>query len=477
MRCARAASLNLLLATVLTAPIGAQDTHPAQARWEGVIILPSVELPLVLHLVQADGVWGGSLDSPAQAVVGIELTQAGVDEDGTVRWGAASIGARWEGRLEGDQLVGTFFQGGGEIALTLSRSEEAPRGPGSANTRPQTPQAPFPYSAEDLRFPSLDGSFELAGTLTIPEGAGPHPAVVLITGSGAQDRNETLAGHQPFLVLADHLSRSGIAVLRVDDRGTAESGGVFATSNTEDFADDVEAAVRLLLSRPEIDADHVGLVGHSEGGVIGPMVAVRNDNVDFVVMLAGTGVTGEAILLDQAARIISASASEEVATFNTSIQEVIFDAAREGGTASERRTRITDRLTTFLADADPADRALLGIPDQASAWIAQQAAGVTAPWMSWFIAWDPAPTLTQLTVPVLALFGDRDLQVHPDANAPAVRTALAGNPQASVVVLPGLNHLFQEAETGNPSEYASIEQTMSPVALERIASWIQSVVR
>jgi dienelactone hydrolase len=454
--------------------LSGQDTHPLQGSWSGVLQTPGGQLPLVAHFEQSEEGWTGALDSPAQGQLGIPMSSVTLDEGGTIRWAIGGLQASWEGRLDEDRLVGTFAQGGASMPFEMDRAEE-----GSAATtgpaRPQTPEGPFPYDEIDLRFPSLDGGFELAGTLTVPHGDGPWPGVVLITGSGPQNRNEALAGHEPFRVLADHLSRSGIAVLRYDDRGVAESGGDFASATTLDLADDAEAALTALRARGEIDSEAVGFLGHSEGGLVAPIVGARNDQVNFAILLAGTSIDGESVLIDQTARMISAATNDALAAFNTRIQERIFASFHAESDPTARAERIRTDLEAYLAEQDPTQMAQIGIPADRGPWIEQQVQAVSGPWMAFFLTLDPAPILEQLDMPVLALFGSLDMQVHPDANAPGMRAALAGNPNATVEVIPGMNHLFQEAGTGSPSEYATIEQTMSPIALNRMSTWILEV--
>jgi len=297
----------------------------------------------------------------------------------------------------------------------------------------------------------------LAGTLTKPKGAGPFPAVLLITGSGAQNRDEELMGHKPFLVLADYLTRRGIAVLRVDDRGTAESTGNFKTATTQDFATDTMAGVRYLLGRPEIDKKRIGLIGHSEGGVIAPMVAVKMPEVAFIVMLAGSGVSGAQVIEDQVYQgNLLAGISPEAAAQNREFEHKI--------------------LNIVMSDADP-EKKILALAEGNPALqdnLKRQIPAMRSPWYLYFLAYDPRPTLEKVKCPVLALNGSKDSQVSPELNLPAIEAALkkGGNRDATVQLVPGVNHLFQNAKTGAVSEYREIEETMSPKVLETIAAWI-----
>jgi hypothetical protein len=281
---------------------------------------------------------------------------------------------------------------------------------------------------------------------------------VLITGSGPQDRDETLLGHKPFLILSDYLTRHGIAVLRADDRGTAKSTGVFSKATTADFATDTEAGVAYLKTRPEIDPHKIGLIGHSEGGVIAPMVAARNKDVAYIVMMAGTGVPGGEVLAAQMEAIQLANGAKPEDAAKTAARQREIDKIIE--TEKDEAT-LDKELKEKMAD----------MPDtQAGMAITE----LTSPWFRYFLAYDPATALRKVTCPVLVLNGSLDKQVLPSQNLPAIRKALeqAGNKHFEIDELPGLNHLFQTAKTGSPMEYAQIEETMSPVALDKMATWI-----
>jgi pimeloyl-ACP methyl ester carboxylesterase len=315
-------------------------------------------------------------------------------------------------------------------------------------------------------------SFDLAGTLTLPEGKGPFPAVVLISGSGAQDRDETLLGHKPFLVLADHLTRNGIAVLRYDDRGVGKSKGNMMNATSMSLAGDAEAAVTYLLSRPEIDRKMIGLAGHSEGGLIAPIVASRNSNVAFIVSLAGPGVSGYDILIRQTRDIQTASGIpekdiEETIKTNGRLFEMVMAEA-------DQRKLAKTAMEWYNKELDGQ-----GItPEERKTKMAQFTQGllsVNSPWFRYFLAAEPAEYWSKVKVPVLALNGDKDLQVSAAVNLPAIKASLkkAKNRKVTIKAMPGLNHLFQHCNTGSPSEYASIEETFSPEALQIITDWIK----
>jgi uncharacterized protein len=289
------AVLLLILRTVSTA--GAQTVA---GDWQGTLRVGAASLRIAVHInADPDGKLSGTLDSLDQGARGIRLGAITVNNR-QVTFTVPAVAGSFDGKLseDGNTIDGSWTQGA-SLPLVLTRGE-----PASPPRRPQTPSKPYPYREEDVTFANPAAGISLAGTLTIPPGAGPFPAVMLITGSGAQDRNESLVDHQPFLVLADHLTRKGIVVLRADDRGVGKSGGNFATATTTDFVTDVEAGVAFLRSRREVDERRLGLLGHSEGGMIAPMVANRNSAVHFIVLMAGPGVPGDEIIVEQV-RLIS----------------------------------------------------------------------------------------------------------------------------------------------------------------------------
>ncbi len=453
--------------------------------WQGTLRLPTGDtLRVVFDIAEAEG---GALTaeaiSPDQGGGRIPVERIRLEGE-SLRVEMPAVGATFEGVVgEGAEAIeGQFTQGGSALPLTLRRTDAVPDA-AAPPVRSQTPKPPFPYEAEDVTFENAADGVTLAGTLTLPEGEGPHPAAVLISGSGPQDRDEALAGHKPFLVLADHLTRRGIAVLRFDDRGVGASTGAFTEATSEDFARDAAAALRYLQARPEIDGGEIGLIGHSEGALVAPMAANATGSAAFLVLLAGPGVRGDTLLARQNALIFEAMGMSEEGAAAYEAQ-MLGALARLPSTSPDEPLPDTLRAALradFRAAAEamtPADRAVYGPTDSTA--FAQTLDVLTAqlaqPWMRYFLAYDPAPALRRVDAPVLALFGEKDLQVPPEQNAEAVRAALAagGNEDATVRTLPGLNHLFQTSETGAPGEYAQIEETMAPAALDAISAWIQA---
>ncbi len=427
--------------------------------WSGTLQVSGTELRVVFHFSDSDDGLPATLDSVDQGAMGIPIN-AVTFADRHLLLKIAAVGGTYEGDLRAaGNILGTWKQGGLSLPLALERLD----GPLAGPTRPQHPKAPFPYRQQEVKIDNTAAEVTLAGTLTLPAGEGPFTAVVLITGSGPQDRDESLMGHKPFLVLADHLSRHGIAVLRHDDRGVGESSGSFAGATSRDFATDTAAAVAFLATRADIAA--IGLVGHSEGGIIAPMVAVDHEEVDFLVLLAAPGINGVEILVAQGNLLLEqAGMPSEARQRNSALQRRAFAEALSGDSASLALT-----LRKMFAVQSPG---LAG--DQLEAQIKAQQKLLSGAWFRFFLSYDPRPALSELRVPVLALNGEKDLQVPARANLGAIRLALeaGGNQHFETHQLAGLNHLFQHAESGAISEYTKIEETFAEDVMLRISEWI-----
>ena len=452
--------------------------------WTGAIEVPGAGVTLRMRLqatVDDDGGLAATFFSVDQGNAAIPVE--GVEVDGaSVSLSMATVGAAFKGVLseDGTKIEGTFTQMGAALALTLERAAEGDDPP-AAPRRPQDPEEPFPYHAEDVTFPNPDGGHVLAGTFTRPAAGGPFPGVILISGSGPQDRDEALMGHRPFLVLSDYLTRSGLAVLRFDDRGVGESGGDFATATSRDFASDAAAGVAYLKSRDDVDPARIGLAGHSEGGLIAPMVAAESDDVAFIVLMAGPGTDLERILYAQSALIGRASgASEESIAKSHEQQREIFRVLRTEQDLAQASEEIEAIVREALENAADEERARAGVTDELpiEKVAAAHAAQMATPWFRYFLTYDPAESLERVTVPVLAINGEKDLQVPYEENLRAIEAALrrGGNDRFETHALPDHNHLFQHAETGSPAEYATIDETWSVESMELIAQWILKTV-
>ena len=438
----------LMMAVVLAGAAHAQAPPPPAAlvgHWTGVLKTPTGNnLQVILNVSAA----GASVDVPDQGGFGapvISLEQTGT----TVRFETPTMRAKWEGTLaaDGQSLTGTLTQGI-SLPLTLKRF---------AMDRPQTPKPPFPYRVEEVAVQATP-DVKLAGSLTLPPGKGPFPAAVMITGSGQQDRDEMIFDHRPFAVIADALTRRGVAVLRLDDRGAGGSGGSFASATMADFADDIRAAVKTLRARKDIAPDRVGLIGHSEGGMIAPMVAAGDPKIAFVVMLAGPGVPFTELIAAQRAAIGKAIGEDPK---QMAANEAIVSRAEAIAAAAKDSPDAVAQIKAAFSGK--------GLPPTAVDQIARQ---VGSPGMRSMLADDPRPALAKLRMPVLALIGSKDLQVPAAQNIPALKADLKDNPKATVTELADMNHLFQDTKTGLISEYILSDQTMSPRALDLMTEWV-----
>ncbi len=442
-------------------------------QWHGLLEIPGSPLRLVINIEKSDSGYNSTLDSPDQGAKGIPVDTT-TFADGKLDIAATALGLTYTAKLVGNKLEGTFAQGGLTLPLEMSReaNEKLER------NRPQEPKEPFPYYSEAVSFENPEADIVLVGTLTLPKETGKHPVVVMISGSGPQDRNEELAGHKPFLVISDYLTRNGIGVLRFDDRGVGESTGDFKQATSPDFVSDVQSAIAFLKTRKDIDKNNMGLIGHSEGGVIAPMVAAKTDDVSFIVLMAGTGIPGDELLALQGKLIEKAlGKSDTEVERSAAIRRKMIDMTVASEDIQTLRNDLKDYLKGELENVD--SQALVPAGVNLDQFIKSQVDFMATPWMVYFLRHDPAKVLENVTCPVLAINGDKDLQVPAEINLSAIGHALkkAGNKQVTLKELPGLNHLFQGSETGSPTEYGSIEQTFSPVALKVISDWVLQQVK
>jgi uncharacterized protein len=445
------------------------DKKTLAGSWLGKLDLGAVDLRVIFNISVSNDSLSATLDSPDQGAKNIHVGPVTL-EGKDIRIVAARLLAEYNGTIKSDTAIeGTFKQAGKTMPLNLKKLKKT-----FMFSRPQKPKSPFPYISEDIAFKNDKANISLAGTLTIPEGNGPFPAVVLITGSGSQNRNEELFGHEPFLVIADYLSRNGIAVLRCDDRGVGQSQGSPLDATSADFATDVEAAFNYLRSRKEINPKRVGLAGHSEGGLIAPVVASNNPDVAFVISLAGTGVPGDMVLHRQNKDISLASGIEAKDVKEAiSVNKKLFTVLKKEPDNTKAEARIEQVYKKALARDKKSPEEI----DQALKQLNASLSPVSYNWFRYFISTDPAVYWKKVKCPVLALNGEKDMQVAADANLPAIEKAVksGGNNAVKTIKLPELNHLFQHCKTGLPSEYGEIEETISPEVLKLMSDWIHSL--
>ena len=451
---------------VQQAPATTAAAPSLEGTFEGILDVGVAKLRLVLRVSKApDGTFTAKVDSPDQAATDLKVDSITL-KGSAVNFEMNALLVVFDGTLnkEGSEITGKFTQGGTAYPLTLKRPANR-----TARNRPQEPKPPYPYDVEDVSYENKRDGVRLAGTLTSPRGRVSFPAVILLTGSGAQDRNEEIFGHKPFLVLADYLTRLGIAVLRMDDRGVGGSTGNISSSTSENFAADALAGIEFLKTRKGVNAKQIGLIGHSEGGLVAPLVASQSSDVAFIVMLAGPGLPGEELLYMQGALLVKAAGgSAEALAVQRGSQELIFTVLKQEKDNNVAGKRIRDEFEKRMAGAGEAERA------EARNTVDAQLGQMLTPWFRHFIAYDPRLALAKVKVPVLAMNGENDLQVPALENTREIEKALkaGGNPDVTIVRLPKLNHLFQTSEIGTPGEYLRIEETFAPVALKTIGDWI-----
>jgi pimeloyl-ACP methyl ester carboxylesterase len=464
-------ALSLLLISAGTT-MAQRSLKDIEGSWAGQLREAGINLRMVFNLTMSEAdTMKATLDSPDQGAMGIPLGRVTLADD-TLTIAAPMLRGQYRGVLTGDSTItGSWMQLGKQYTLDLKR-EAAP----VKYNRPQEPVPPYPYREEEVTFRNKIENFDLAGTLTLPQGDGPFPAAVLITGSGSQDRDETIFYHKPFKVIADHLTRNGIAVLRYDDRGYGRSKGTVSNATSLSMADDAAAAVEYLMGRPEIDNSRIGLIGHSEGGLIASILASKDRNIAFIVSLAGPGVRGSDLLIQQNIDLYNAEQKpRKELDEQLFLLRNLFDMVTSG---DDQRTVAKKAMEWYGKELDKEDLT----PEQRRekmSQFTQALVQVNSPWMRYFLSTDPAVFWSKVTCPVLALNGGKDLQVNREQNLPAIKNALkkGGNRKVKTVMLPGLNHLFQHCNTGSISEYINIEETSSPEALDIITGWIRKTMK
>jgi pimeloyl-ACP methyl ester carboxylesterase len=433
-----------------------------EGLWQGALESRGMRLRYQLHVSHdSDGDLIAALDSLDQSVSGLPAINVSQKES-TFHFEIPAMAGKYDGTLNAakNTLSGTWSQSGDTAQVEFKRSDQP-----LELRRPQNPVKPYPYREEEVSFSNGPANVTLAGTLTLPKGAGPFPAAVLIAGSGPHDRDESLENHKPFLVLSDYLTRQGIAVLRYDKRGIGKSTGSADSATTVDLASDAGSAVAYLKTRKEIAAARIGLVGHSEGAMIAPYLAAHSKDVAWVVLLAAPATKGQDTLLSQSELIARASGlTEPEIAASLAFDRNAYDMVRE----EKNPAMLTEKLKNFVKTSG-----LDGVMPPAV--LEPQLRMLTSPWFRFFLDYDPLPSLQNTKCPVLALYGQKDLQVPAKTNLPLLQKALsdADNPQADIRQLANLNHLFQHAYSGSPAEYGAIEETFSPEALQIISDWLQ----
>ena len=450
-----------IAAFLVLSAAGLHAENPAEwpaGNWKGTLQAGQQELDIVYHLdTGADGGWTGSMDVPAHGSMGLPLQSITISDTSITIAMPLPGNARYEGQWQAaeQRIDGRFSQAGQSFPLVLDRTQADVAG----TVRPQEPKAPLPYRSEAVTFANAGTS--LAGTLTLPDEQAPFSGIVLVAGAGPHDRDGTFMNHRPLLVLADYLTRAGFAVLRFDERGIGDSEGEFAAATAEQLAGDIATAAEFLRGHESVNAGQIRIVAHSEGGRISALAIEAHQAANGLVLLGAPARPGIEGLRSEAAQ-----SSNQIVRLQLAMDEAALDV--DAGTDAKPAMRAAAEQS--LAGLEPEQRAAFG--GQEDAVVGQLVQAIGQPQARFSLSFDPRPALTSAVIPVLALYGDKDRQIDVASEAQAWRAALGDH--ADVRTLSGLNHFFQEAETGAPTEYATIEQTISPATLETIVGWLRS---
>ncbi len=463
----------LISFTVFFVAIATLFSQEISGTWQGELNVQGTKLEIVFHIEKQTEGYTSLMDSPTQGAFGIPTTKTTFD-NGKIEVVISNLAVFYQGTLKNDSIIGVFNQNGMPFPLSLYKAEK------KTQLRPQEPKEPYPYTVEEIVFANSKEKIKLAGTLTLPQQKEKkYPAVLLIAGSGPNDRDETVFGHKPFWVLADYLTRHEIAVLRYDKRGIGESEGEYFMATMQDFADDAEEAINYLKTRKEIDSSKIGLIGHSEGGIIAPMIAAKNGDVSFIVLMAGLGVSGVDLSLaqNQFAFNKTSLSKEEKEHLNEMLKDIYNSVLSWGeyvGTDIER-TLLKQKLGELWENL-PMEIQRSVLKD---AFIEKTSANIATPWFRHFLLTNPSDYLKNVSIPVLAINGENDTQVEYKTNLGLIENALkkGNNKHYTIKSYPQLNHLFQESTTGEIEEYGKIEQTISPKVMEDVTNWIEIQVK
>jgi pimeloyl-ACP methyl ester carboxylesterase len=458
----------ILITTISIVSAFSQDIS---GDWSGKTKRGDKELTFVFSIEMKNNTYSSTMAVPTFRIDGIK-PNATTFKEGTLIIDGSNVGMNYKGiyNKELKQFEGTYKEGAIVLPLNLKRGAAKI----ADSRRPQEPVKPYPYYEEEVVFENTAANVSLAGTLTLPNKKGKFPVAILISGSGAQDRDETFMGHKPFLVLSDHLTKQGIGVLRFDDRGHGKSTGDFGAATTADFAKDVLSAIEYLKTRKDVDFKHIGLIGHSEGGIIAPLAANQTKDVSFIVLLASTGISGTELSVMQSKTLRGFPVKDEVAYEKDTRKAIAIVTSNKG--SEEIKKEIRAHYNGFLRPILTS----LGAPDKnIKAFIDNQVKASTKPWNRYFLQYNPADEFEKLQIPVLSINGSKDTQVDAKINQTGIKNALVkgNNKDYKIVELEGLNHFFQECETGKMNEYRKIDQTFSPKALKVVADWVLSKVK
>ena len=436
-----------------------------EGGWTGTLTVKGMELPLVFNFTKTATGYTATMDSPKQGAKGIPVDEVQfLNKKLTVE--IKSAGIKYTGEWKNDaEITGTFQQGNFSAPMALSKGVVE-------IIKPQEPSKPYPYYTEDVKFTNTVENISLAGTLSLPQKEGKFPVVLLISGSGQQNRDSEILGHKPFLVIADYLTRNGIAVLRYDDRGVGQSKGDPTMSTSADFANDARAAIEFLRTRKEINPKKIGIIGHSEGGLIAPIIAANDKNIAFLVLLAGPGVAGDVLLVDQNYEVGKLQGlNEEQLQQAKQTNQAIYNIVKAEGDLAAIKNNLTAYFQSNIDQIPEAERPSKTEIDET---LKQEVDGIVTPWLRYFITYNPKENLKKVKCPVLLLNGEKDIQVTAQLNTKGITEALkeGGNKKVKLQIFPGLNHLFQHCTKCTVEEYSQLDETFSAEVLKTISDWI-----
>jgi pimeloyl-ACP methyl ester carboxylesterase len=466
------------------------DAQNMTGTWQGTLDVQGNQIPVVFHIKKdSTNKWIAAFDSPSQHAFNLPCSDVIIKDDSIILM-MAVLNGKYAGlaNTNKSQIAGTWFQGPGSLPLTVKKTSDTTTV--KEQKRPQTPRPPFSYHSEDVLYSNAGHTIQFGGTLTYPktdslknsDAVHSYPAVILITGSGQQDRDETLFGHKPFAVIADYLTKQGFVVLRVDDRGMGKTTGIFSEGTTLDFAKDLEAGLDFLEKEPMVNKNKIGLIGHSEGGMIAPIVADERRELKFIILLAGPGIP-IIDLMQQQMEAISNSNGETPAKAkaNGQLMRIVWEEAAKNEDSATTFQHIRMKIENWSKTLDTGTLAKFKSRDTASinGQITEAMTALNSKWYKYFISFNPQPYLEKLDCKVLALNGSKDVQVIAATNLKGIKQSLqrSKSPKYDIIEIQGLNHLFQTCITCNPAEYNDLEESFSPVALEMMGNWLKENVQ
>lgn len=460
-----------ILLTALLITSSYLNAQNPEGLWSGFLEFGGKKMDIQIRLAFQQEKWYGTLSSQTQQLKGLILTNINLDGE-NLRFDVPLAGGSWKGQIQNDSLKGDWLQGGYQLPLWMGRDSQEIKV--TINAREQTPSPPFPYDSKEVFYQNAEDQTQLAGTLTIPHGEGPFPAAILLSVAGPNDRDMSFGSpqHKPFFVLADFLSRNGIAVLRSDDRGIGKSGGSLYESTIHDFAMDAKAAFKYLEQESKIDPNQIGFIGNSEGTLVGPLATSYGCGTAFIITLGGIGIHGSEVIMDQIDAIgaLSELEASELASMKEGTRNMFQALNGEGD-----REVIRQKLRKLLENNQSSEAKSLFLVPQS---VEQQIEMFSSPWYRFQIRHDAGKVLQEITCPFLALHGSNDPFVNPDKNLNAIskNLALAGNTQYTLRKFKDVNHIFQDAQTGSPAAYQTNEITFSPRVLEFIKNWLRDIL-